>query len=148
MVISIVTIPIYESSGRASKVQCTSTTADAATVAALANAIKGSALVLGMVGVAKFSTSAENTPDVDLSAAPEGAQRGQRLLVKGTAAVTLVRHTMEIPCFDALGTDAAGSDVVTVPAGIKSAIEALWTDASGNAITCDTLGVFVNRNVN
>jgi hypothetical protein len=148
MGLSICTIPVYENNGKASKVVVPSTVATAALVASLADAIKGSSTILGMVGVGKFSTSAGNTPSTDLKAAPVGAQRGQRLLVRGTCTSTKVVHTLEIPCASNTAIIAQGSDAATVPSGIVSALNALWTDSSGNAIVVSATGSIVNRNVN
>lgn len=140
----VVSIGIAENNGKLGSMRITSNVADETTVQALADAIAAS--TLGKVKTASLSTvPATFTPAA--GAAPTSAQRGQKLLVKGIAAVTGTIHHCEIPCWNPTSVAAAGSDNVPVPGAIKSALDAVWTDDNGNAIVVEATGIYVNRSI-
>ena len=121
------------------KVSITTTLTDETLVADLATAIAASSdgQVLG------GSLSIDSGFVAESTAPATTAQVGSKLLVTGDAANGNVYHC-EIPCWPTTGIG-AGSDEVTVPPAIVSALNALWTTADGTAIVVRSAGLYVNR---
>jgi len=134
------TVVIHENRvGVNGKVSVTTTKTTPALVGALATAI--AAVSDGQVLSASLSLDGGFTAETTLPATT--AQVGSKLMVIGDATNGNV-YRCEIPCWPTVGIG-AGSDEIDVPAGIKSALDALWETADGTAIVCRAKGLYVNR---
>jgi hypothetical protein len=134
------TITIHENRvGVNGTVTLTTTKTAATLVAAVATAIAAASDGQVLSG----SLSLDSGFVADTATPATTAQVGSKLLITGDAANGNT-YKCEIPCWPTTAIG-AGSDVIAVPAGLKSAIDAIWETADGTAIVCRANGLYVNR---
>lgn len=119
----------------------------AGVISALVTAIEG-------VSVGKFrkaSYSVDGGATAETGQAPANAQRGQKGRITGICSATGVVHGVEVPCLDPLLVAQGGDTIDITTSGspglaLAQAINAIWTDVSGNPITVSS-AKFVNRSI-